>query len=131
MSIRGNRIERINVEDLDATPKLSGFDISHNPIACDQEFNAVVQWLVDHGVSPTETLRYMSNYGDADDYSEPEGFGQWTDLAKVICDSVEAGPPPRNPPRRPEGPKVDMPMPRNGLDELARVSLSSAIGYKS
>lgn len=56
LSVRGNLLRRITVEELKATPKLSGLDLSHNPLDCDEEFNQALQWLTDRGVTPTETL---------------------------------------------------------------------------
>ena len=78
-----------------ATPKLSGLDASHNPFVCDEELNQAVQWLIGHGVTPTESLRYISNYGHAEDYAEAEGVTQWTDLARLVCDLEDDGPPSR------------------------------------
>ncbi|XP_046743458.1 podocan isoform X2 [Diprion similis] len=123
LSARGNRIEQISVGDLQATPHLSGLDISNNPLACDQEFNAAIQWLIDHGVDPSETLRYVSNYA-LDDYSDSSvasDLGEWMDIAKVVCDSMEGGPPLRPLPRRPNMPNnVDgFKPPVNYLEELA------------
>lgn len=36
-----------------------------------------------------------SIYGDNMDYSDSEGITQWRDLAKIVCDGVEDGPPSR------------------------------------
>ncbi|XP_046424002.1 uncharacterized protein LOC124181453 isoform X1 [Neodiprion fabricii] len=117
---RGNRIEQISVGDLQATPHLSGLDISNNPLACDQEFNAAIQWLIDHGVDPSDTLRYVSNYA-LDDYTDASDLGEWKDIAKVVCDSMEGGPPLRPLPRRPNTPNNvnDFKPPIGDLDELA------------
>jgi len=38
-------------------PKLSGLDLSHNPLDCDEEFNQALQWLTDRGVTPTEMIK--------------------------------------------------------------------------
>lgn len=57
LSVRDNLLRRITVEELKAMPKLTGLDLSRNPMDCDNEFNEAVQWLTDHGVSPTETIK--------------------------------------------------------------------------
>lgn len=56
LSVRDNFLRRITVEELRATPHLTGLDLSHNPLDCDTEFTEAVQWLTDHGVAPTEVL---------------------------------------------------------------------------
>ena len=56
LSVRGNLLRRITVEELRATPHLTGLDLSHNPLDCDAEFTESVQWLTDRGVAPTEVL---------------------------------------------------------------------------
>jgi len=56
LSVRGNLLRRITVEELKATPHLTGLDLSHNPLDCDAEFTESVQWLTDRGVAPTEVL---------------------------------------------------------------------------
>lgn len=107
LSVRKNLLRRITVEELKATPKISGLDLSHNPFDCDAEFNEAVQWLTDHGVTPKETLKYSSY--DNDDYSDSEGISQWTDLAKVVCDGVEDGPPSRSMSHKDKKPKEKAP----------------------
>lgn len=57
LSVRENLLRRITVEELKATPKLSGLDLSRNPLTCDNEFTEAVQYLTDNGVVPTETFR--------------------------------------------------------------------------
>lgn len=57
LSVRGNLLRRITVEELRAMPKLSGLDLSHNPLDCDEDFNEALQWLTDRGVAPTEILK--------------------------------------------------------------------------
>nr|XP_050851752.1 uncharacterized protein LOC127064573 isoform X1 [Vespula vulgaris] len=94
LSVRGNLLRRITLEELKAMPKLSALDLSHNPLDCDEDFNMAVQWLTDHGITPTE-IRTHSTYGDNMDYSDSEGITQWKDLAKIVCDGVEDGPPSR------------------------------------
>lgn len=101
LSVRANELQRITVEELKAMPKLSGLDATHNPFACDEEFNQAIQWLTEHGVTPTEVLRYMSSSVNAEEYAEAEGVGKWTDLARVVCDDDEDGPPPRTIPKKP------------------------------
>lgn len=59
LTVRENLLRRITVEELKATPKIVGLDISNNPLECDDEFKESVQWLTDHGVNPIETLRYL------------------------------------------------------------------------
>lgn len=54
LSVRGNLLRRITLEELKAMPKLSALDLSHNPLDCDEDFNMAVQWLTDHGITPTE-----------------------------------------------------------------------------
>lgn len=87
------------MEELKATPKLTGLDIMHNPLKCDQEFNDAIQWLTGHRVKTVDNTKSMSI---ADDYIESEGITQWSDLAKVVCDSIDLGPPPRPVPHRPK-----------------------------
>ncbi|XP_043269691.1 uncharacterized protein Gp150 [Venturia canescens] len=102
LSVRGNELKQITHEELKAMPKLSGLDVSHNPFMCDEEFNSAVQWLIDHGVTPTEVLGYVNNYGMAgNDYAETGGVSQWTDLARTVCDNDEDGPPSRDMGRKP------------------------------
>lgn len=132
LSVRGNLLQRITVEELRATPKLSGLDLSHNPLNCDEEFNQALQWLTDRGVTPTETLglvnihihcpqlvyytriisishnafyRYVNDFADVDDDADSKGISQWTDLAKIACDGIEDGPPPRQAPGKNIQPK--------------------------
>ncbi|XP_015430593.1 PREDICTED: uncharacterized protein LOC107187100 [Dufourea novaeangliae] len=100
LSVRENLLRRITVEELKATPKIVGLDLSRNPLDCDDEFNEAVQWLTDHGVSPMEPSKYISNYGGGDNYQDPEGISQWTDLAKIVCDGVNDGPPDRQFPHK-------------------------------
>ncbi|XP_015609163.1 insulin-like growth factor-binding protein complex acid labile subunit [Cephus cinctus] len=123
LSVRENHLQRITIEELRAMPKLSGLDISHNPLVCDEEFNQAMQWLLDHGVTPTETLRYIRNRVNIEDYAEAQAVGQWSDLAKLICDSLDEGPPPRPVPHRPNNrpPVSDIPRDSNlllGGDEI-------------
>lgn len=105
LSVRGNLLQRITVEELRATPKLSGLDLSHNPLNCDEEFNQALQWLTDRGVTPTETLGYVNDFADVDDDADSKGISQWTDLAKIACDGIEDGPPPRQAPGKNIQPK--------------------------
>ncbi|XP_076247086.1 leucine-rich repeat domain-containing glycoprotein 150 [Calliopsis andreniformis] len=100
LSVRENRLRRITVEELKATPAIVSLDLSHNPLDCDDEFNESVQWLTDHGVTPIETLRYISNYGNGDNYQESDGISQWTDLAKIVCEDINDGPPERPVPHK-------------------------------
>ncbi|XP_012135360.1 leucine-rich repeat domain-containing glycoprotein 150 isoform X2 [Megachile rotundata] len=95
LSVRENLLRRITVEELKATPRIVSLDLARNPLDCDDEFNEAVQWLTDHGVTPVETSRYISNYGNGDNYQDSEGISQWTDLAKVVCDGISDGPPDR------------------------------------
>ncbi|XP_066600925.1 leucine-rich repeat-containing protein 15 isoform X2 [Prorops nasuta] len=102
LSVRANLLKRITIEELKATPKLSGLDISQNPLDCDSDFNSAIQWLTDHNVEPKETFRYISNYEKADDYIEAKGISQWVDLAKIVCAGIPDGPPPRTLTHRPK-----------------------------
>ncbi|XP_072742536.1 uncharacterized protein Gp150 [Anoplolepis gracilipes] len=98
LSVRSNLLRRITIEELKATPRLSGLDLSHNPLDCDEEFNQAVQWLTDHGVSPRENLEPITHFNDfenVDDDADSNGISQWVDLAKIVCDGLDAGPPPR------------------------------------
>jgi insulin-like growth factor-binding protein complex acid labile subunit len=98
LSVRDNLLRRITVEELRAMPKLTGLDLSHNPLDCDAEFTEAVQWLTDHGVAPTEILKYVTDFDNVDDNADSTGIRQWTDLAKIVCDGIDDGPPPRSPP---------------------------------
>ena len=106
LSVRQNRLQRMTVEELEAIPKIVGLDLSHNPLDCDDEFNESVQWLTDHGVTPIETMRYVSNYGNGDSDQDPDGISQWTDLAKVVCHDINDGPPERPVPHTEKKQKV-------------------------
>ncbi|XP_015111699.1 receptor-like protein kinase 5 [Diachasma alloeum] len=97
LSVRGNQLERITVEELKAMPKLSGLDASMNPMVCDNEFNDAIQWLISHGVTPMETLKYISNIKNDEEYAETEGVTEWSDLAKTVCSDEFDGPPSRLP----------------------------------
>ncbi|KAG7205516.1 hypothetical protein KM043_007497 [Ampulex compressa] len=124
LSVRGNLLRRITVEELRATPKLSGLDLSLNPLDCDDEFNTAIQWLIDHGVAPTETLKHIANYKMGEDYPESDGIGQWIDLAKVVCDGVSDGPPPRTMVHKDKKPKVTVgPMDVDDSDSLLKKDL--------
>ena len=112
LSVRQNLLRRITVEELAAIPNIAGLDLSHNPLDCDVEFNESVQWLTDHGVTPVETSRYVSNYGNGDSEQDPDGISQWTDLAKVVCDDINDGPPERPVPHKEKKLKVIL----EGLD---------------
>ncbi|XP_017758503.1 PREDICTED: insulin-like growth factor-binding protein complex acid labile subunit isoform X1 [Eufriesea mexicana] len=100
LSVRQNLLRRITVEELNATPKLVSLDLSHNPLNCDVDFNEAIQWLTDHAVTPIETLRYISNYGNTDNYPDSEGISQWTDLGKTICNDTSTAPQPRPVPHK-------------------------------
>ncbi|XP_011160548.2 protein artichoke [Solenopsis invicta] len=95
LSVRDNLLRRITVEELRATPHLTGLDLSHNPLDCDSEFTEAVQWLTDHGVAPTEVFELVSDKFDIEDIDNSMDINQWTDLAKVACDGIEDGPPAR------------------------------------
>lgn len=104
LSVRGNLLRRITVEELRATPQLTGLDLSHNPLDCDAEFTDAVQWLTDHGVSPTEVLEIVNDkYDDIEDIDSlisTMDITEWTDLAKIVCDGIEDGPPARSLPSK-------------------------------
>ncbi|EZA61307.1 Insulin-like growth factor-binding protein complex acid labile subunit [Ooceraea biroi] len=129
MSVRGNLLRRITTEELKATPKLTGLDLSHNPLDCDTEFNDAVQWLTDHGVAPTETHKYATDFSNIDDDADSTGISQWTDLAKIVCSGMDAGPPPRSfPGKSTEAPKdvflgLDVP---DDFDSVLRNELDKA-----
>lgn len=42
----------------------------------------------------------VNDFADVDDDSDSRGISQWVDLAKVVCDGIQDGPPPRRPPGR-------------------------------
>ncbi|KAG5312528.1 LRC15 protein, partial [Acromyrmex insinuator] len=99
LSVRGNLLRRITVEELRATPHLTGLDLLHNPLDCDAEFTESVQWLTDRGVAPTEVLELINDkYDDIEDIDNFMDVNQWTDLARIICDGIDDGPPARSPP---------------------------------
>ncbi|XP_012537655.1 extracellular matrix protein 2 [Monomorium pharaonis] len=101
LSVRGNLLRRITVEELRAMPHLTGLDLSHNPLDCDSEFTEAVQWLTDNGVAPTEVFELVSDkFDDIEEIDNSMNINQWTDLAKVVCDGIEDGPPPRSLPGR-------------------------------
>ncbi|GAB1863514.1 Insulin-like growth factor-binding protein complex acid labile chain [Camponotus japonicus] len=107
LSVRANLLRRITIEELRSMPKLSGLDLSHNPLDCDEEFNQALQWLTDRGVTPTEMVKYFNDFGNIDDDTDSKGISQWTDLAKIACDGIDAGPPPRRVPSKNTVPKND------------------------
>jgi hypothetical protein len=86
-------------------PNLSGLDLSRNPLRCDEDLSAAIQWLTDNNVTPKETTRATASPGkrdyDYEGYGESEAVSQWSDLAKRLCDSWEGGPPARPAPRKP------------------------------
>lgn len=96
LSVRENLLRRITIEELKATPQILGLNLAHNPLDCDDEFSAAVQWLTNRGISPMEPVRYLNDYANDDNYQDNEGISQWTDLAKVVCDDVDDGPPNRD-----------------------------------
>lgn len=96
MTLHENKLERITVEELKATPKLSGLDISQNPLVCDGDFKSAMQWLTRRGVMQTEVLEMM-NLQSTSYIEEKHTAGQWSDLAKVVCASVDEPPPRRMP----------------------------------
>ncbi|CAK9801615.1 Insulin-like growth factor-binding protein complex acid labile subunit [Anthophora quadrimaculata] len=106
LSVRDNLLRRITVEELKATPKLVSLDLSRNPLDCDVEFNEAIQWLTDYGVTPFESSSYISNYGNNDNYQDSEGISQWTELAKVVCDDINDGPPDRTISHKEKKPKA-------------------------
>ncbi|XP_076752750.1 leucine-rich repeat domain-containing glycoprotein 150 isoform X2 [Xylocopa sonorina] len=106
LSVRQNLLCRITVEELKATPNIVSLDLSHNQFDCDDEFKDAVQWLTDHGVTPVESPKYISNYAADDNYQDSEGISQWTELAKVVCDDLNDGPPPRPVPHKEDKIKI-------------------------
>ena len=50
--------------------------------------------------------RYVSNYGNGDGDQDPDGISRWTDLAKVVCDDINDGPPERPAPHTEKKQKV-------------------------
>lgn len=111
LSVRENLLGRITIEELRATPKIVGLNLAHNPLDCDDEFREAVQWLTDRGISPMEPFRYLNDFVNDDNNQDNEGISQWTDLAAVVCDDVNDGPPNR------EFPLFKNKM-KNMLDEL-------------
>lgn len=108
MVLHKNRINRLTIEELRVVPNLSGLDVSRNPLKCDEDLSAAVQWLADHNVLPTESIRDSSSnieYGLQDNHQEltrdVDSDKGWTDLAKRLCDSWEGGPPARPAPKKP------------------------------
>lgn len=95
LSVRENLLRRITIEELKATPKIVGLNLAHNPLDCDDEFREAVQWLTDRGISPMEPFRYLNDYVNEDNYQDNQGISQWTDLAAVVCDNMNDGPPSR------------------------------------
>nr|XP_033325595.1 podocan isoform X2 [Megalopta genalis] len=112
LSVRENLLRRITVEELNATPKIVGINLAHNPLDCDNEFTEAIQWLTDRGISTMEPFRYLNDYANGDNNQDNEGISHWTDLANIVCDGVsDDGPPNRNIPHLKN--KV-----KNMLDEL-------------
>ncbi|CAL7943817.1 unnamed protein product [Xylocopa violacea] len=106
LSVRQNLLRRITVEELRATPNIASLDLSHNAFDCDDEFKDAVQWLTDHGVTPVESPKYISNYAANDNYQDSEGISQWTELAKTVCVGLNDGPPPRPVPHKEDRIKI-------------------------
>lgn len=111
LSVRENLLRRITVEELNATPKIVGINLAHNPLDCDSEFKEAIQWLTDRGISTMEPFRYLNDYVNEENNQDNEGISHWTDLANIVCDGVNDGPPSRNIPHLKN--KV-----KNMLDEL-------------
>ncbi|XP_011500414.1 PREDICTED: chaoptin [Ceratosolen solmsi marchali] len=105
LSLHKNRLTRVTVEELRAMPNLSGLDLSRNPLRCDEDLSAAIQWLTDNNVTPKESVHVTGSVTkhdyDYEGYGESEPVTQWSDLAKRLCDSWEGGPPPRPAPRKP------------------------------
>ena len=89
------------MDELRSMPKLSGLDVSRNPLRCDEQLTSAIQWLTEHNVTPTESLHVLGGPKVNDPY---DGFGenvnQWMDLAKRICDKWDGGPVSRPSPRK-------------------------------
>lgn len=49
--------------------------------------------------------RYVNDFADVDDDADSKGISQWTDLAKIACDGIDDGPPPRQAPGKNTQPK--------------------------
>lgn len=96
LSVRQNLLRQITIEELKATPKILGLNLARNPLECDDEFSEAIQWLTDRRISPMEPFRYFSDYVNDDNYQDNEGISQWTDLARVVCDGLNDGPPSRD-----------------------------------
>ncbi|XP_024885921.1 uncharacterized protein LOC112463655 [Temnothorax curvispinosus] len=142
LSVRGNLLRRITVEELKATPNLASLDLSHNPLDCDSEFTEAVQWLTDHGVAPTEVLELSSDkFDDIEDIDNMDlmDVGQWTDLAKIVCDGIDDGPPSRSFPGKGTRPKdilldVDViedadPLLKNELDNDEKLNIDHGMPH--
>lgn len=50
---------------------------------------------------------YVNDFANVYDDTDSKGISQWTDLAKIACDGIEAGPPPRRVPSKNAPPKND------------------------
>jgi hypothetical protein len=56
------------------------------------------------------SLRYVSDFANIDDNADSTGISQWTDLAKIVCNGIEDGPPSRSiPSRNTQAPKKTLP----------------------
>ncbi|XP_076639572.1 leucine-rich repeat domain-containing glycoprotein 150 [Colletes latitarsis] len=96
LSVRDNHLRQITLEELKAMPNIDSLDMTHNPFDCNDEFNEAVQWLTSHGVSPMEKMRFINNYSSGDKYHDSKGISEWTDLAKIVCQGINDGPPDRS-----------------------------------
>ena len=82
-------------------PRLSGLDISRNPLRCDEDLSAAIEYLTDSNVTPTESFHSAGTPKINEPYEGySEVLSQWTDLAKRLCNKWDGGPPPRPAPRR-------------------------------
>nr|XP_012215054.1 PREDICTED: LRR receptor-like serine/threonine-protein kinase GSO2 isoform X1 [Linepithema humile]XP_012215055.1 PREDICTED: LRR receptor-like serine/threonine-protein kinase GSO2 isoform X1 [Linepithema humile] len=126
LSVRENLLRRITVEELQATPKLTGLDLSRNPLNCDNEFTEAVQYLTDNGIVPTETFSHVNDFEfNIENDADSKGISEWTDLAKIVCDGIDAGPPSRPIPKKSEQPKVllGLDVPENSDSDTLRNEL--------
>lgn len=121
LSVRGNQLKRYTVEELKATPKLSGLNMNENPFLCDKDFRDTIEYLTKYGIIPKQPLF------SSDDFSfTHESISQWSELAKNVCQFMSEGPPSRTPENFPS---VDLKTSTQSPDDTKNDSMYDSDDY--
>ncbi|KAG7310871.1 hypothetical protein JYU34_003702 [Plutella xylostella] len=85
------RLTALRVRDVAGLARLRTLDAARNPLACSQDFEALMGWLSAHGVSPAAAPALSSLAQAAE---PPAPAAQWQQLTRDVCG---AAPPPPAP----------------------------------